>query len=145
VAKTPDDREALREIIREGWSFTLCIVYAVTNNPNRQCTVLLGIGLGTSTISFQIHVDASARVCCYTSPMILPLVAHIMDFFGALARLGDFTSNFERKFYQRELTAAHANAEVVLRKVEQHIQRDWTMGGENVVPFWAGQKLEWSI
>ncbi|KAF8491420.1 hypothetical protein JB92DRAFT_3006168 [Gautieria morchelliformis] len=130
VAKTPDDREALREIIQEGHArFFLGSDSAPHPSASKS----------TSTPQ---HGCAAG---IYTSPILLPLVAHILDSFGALDRLADFTSNFGRKFYQRELTAAHANAEVILTKVEQHIERNWTMGDENVVPFWAGQKLGWSI
>ena len=89
------------------------------------------------------HQPCAAGI--YTSPILLPLVAHVLDSFGALERLADFTSNFGRKFYQRERTATQANPEVVLRRAKQQIQQHWTMGDESIVPFWAGQYLEWSI
>ena len=64
VAKTPDGREALREIIREGQSLILYIVHGFTSIPNRPPQILFRFRLRSPSISFQIHVDASSRMCC---------------------------------------------------------------------------------
>lgn len=79
----------------------------------------------------------------YTSPILLPLVAHVLESFGALERLADFTSNSGRKFYQRE--HAQASGAVVLRRNKQQIKQSWTVGDVTIVPFWAGKDIEWSI
>lgn len=89
------------------------------------------------------HQGCAAGI--YTSPILLPLVAHILDSFGAIERVPDFVSNFGRKFYQCELTVAQTKAGVVLKRNGQSIQQSWTIGDENIVPFWAGQHLKWSI
>ena len=52
VAKTPDDREALREIIREGRCFTMYILRTLTGKHNRSSSILFGFRLGASSICF---------------------------------------------------------------------------------------------
>jgi dihydroorotase len=39
----------------------------------------------------------------YTSPILLPLAAHLLESFGALDRLEGFVSSFGRRFYKRNL------------------------------------------
>jgi dihydroorotase len=85
----------------------------------------------------------------YTSPILLPLVAHLLESFGALDRLEGFVSTFGRSFYKRELPAGDAaqGAIIVLKHVEggEFIKGGWTEGGQEVIPFWSGQKIDWVI
>ncbi|KAG1749433.1 dihydroorotase [Suillus lakei] len=53
----------------------------------------------------------------YTSPILLPLVAHLLDSFGAIDRLADF----------------------------HDVQADYSSGEKTVVPFWASREIEWQI
>jgi len=128
VAKLPDDREALREIIREG-------------HPR--------FFLGSDSAPHPIHSKSTStptQGCAagiYTSPVLLPLLAHLLESFGALDKLEDFVSTFGRHFYQREL---HVKQTVVIRKIGTYVVDDhYGVGEECVVPFWAGKKINWQI
>lgn len=48
-----------------------------------------------------------------------------------------------RAFYRRE----GATEKVLLQKVEggRSIEESWTQGGQEVVPFWSGKKIDWVI
>ena len=79
----------------------------------------------------------------YTSPVLLPLVAHLLESFGALHQLEDFVSTFGRTFYQRPATAGK---KVKLRKSEgKSIEELYQLDNNNLVPFWAGKEIGWEI
>jgi dihydroorotase len=129
VAKFPEDRRALREVIKSG---------------NRK------FFLGSDSAphpSLSKSTASPASGCAagvYTSPVLLPLVAHLLDSFGAIDRLADFTSNFGRDFYQ--VPASPGAPKVVLEKVQGvRVQTEYSNGEKTVVPFWAGKDLEWQI
>jgi dihydroorotase len=85
---------------------------------------------------------SSCAAGIYTSPILLPLVAHLLEEFGALDRLEGFVSTFGRAFYKVE----GREGNVTLRKVEgRKVEERWELEGESVVPFWAGKKLGWEI
>jgi len=130
VAKYPDDREALREVIREG-------------HPR--------FFLGSDSAPHPVHSKATStptQGCAagiYTSPILLPLVAHLLESFGALDKLDGFTSTFGRRFYHRDLTTEQTEM-VLLRKVGTHVvQEKYGTGEDSVVPFWAGKEIGWEI
>jgi dihydroorotase len=83
----------------------------------------------------------------YTSPILLPLVAHLLESFGALDKLQGFVSDFGRAFYGREV--ADKKDTVILRKVPMECRRmiddKYVDGGESVVPFWAGRLIGWEV
>ena len=58
-------------------------------------------------------------------------------------------STFGRSFYKRELPGDNTAQVpiVVLKRVEggELIKEEWTEGGEKVIPFWSGQKIDWVI
>lgn len=83
----------------------------------------------------------------YTSPILLPLVAHLLETFGALDKLEGFVSVFGRKFYGREVAAGNRENRVTLEKLKKSkvLDASYTLGGESVVPFWAGRELGWEI
>jgi dihydroorotase len=102
----------------------------------------------------------------YTSPILLPLVAHLLESFGALDKLEGFVSGFGRAFYGREVagdvptTSALSMSTmgkvgesgrdvVVLRKVSMErgrvIDERYLEGEESVVPFWSGRAIGWEI
>ncbi|KAJ7507489.1 hypothetical protein B0H11DRAFT_1967337 [Mycena galericulata] len=130
VAKFPDDRDALRDVIREG-------------HPR--------FFLGSDSAPHPAHSKSTStptQRCAagiYTSPILLPLVAHLLESFGALDKLDGFVSTLGRRFYHRELSAEQAE-QVVLRKVETHVINGIYGAGEDiVVPFWAGKEIGWQI
>jgi dihydroorotase len=72
------------------------------------------------------------------------LVAHLLESFGALDNLEGFVSTFGRRFYQREVASA-AGGQVTLERVPRVVEMDYTAEEADVVPFWAGKELCWSI
>ena len=92
--------------------------------------------------------DQGCAAGVYTSPVLLPLVAHVLESYGALDRLEDFVSTFGRRFYKRELTGEAASKSVTLKQVPEGFRIEEKYGitsGENVVPFWAGKDINWKI
>lgn len=79
----------------------------------------------------------------YTSPILLPLVAQVLESFGALDRLEGFVSTNGRVFYR---ASASAGENVVIRKVQgKRVEEKWVEGEQSVVPFWAGRDLSWEV
>ncbi|KAJ7179380.1 Dihydroorotase [Mycena filopes] len=116
VPKYPDDREALRQVVKEGV-----------------------LHYGPPVLQ---HQGCAAGI--YTSPILLPLVAHLLESFDALDRLSDFASTFGRRFYQCDLNAEET-LKVVLQRSDAHVVEKYGTGEESVVPFWAGKQLGWKI
>lgn len=84
----------------------------------------------------------------YTSPILLPLVAHLLESFGALDRLSGFVSEFGRRFYGFELgdgDKGNYSAPVKLVRVGSTVKEVLSLGDQSVVPFWAGRSVDWSI
>jgi len=134
VAKYPDDRQALREVIKSG-------------HPR--------FFLGSDSAPHPPHMKSTAtpiQSCAagvYTSPILLPFVAHLLESFGALDRLEGFVSTFGRSFYKRELRGDYAvqAPTIVLKRVEggELIKEGWTEGEQKVIPFWSGCRIDWVI
>lgn len=82
----------------------------------------------------------------YTSPILLPLTAHLLESFGALDKLEGFVSTFGRKFYGREVPETREGT-VTLRKIAggKKVSDVWRMGEECVVSFMAGKHIGWEI
>jgi len=84
----------------------------------------------------------------YTAPILLPLVAHLLESFGALDRLVPFTSTNGRAFYQ--VGTENGMRSVTVRRERLRIMESLSLkGGDEeevtVAPFWAGRELNWSI
>jgi len=152
VAKYPDDREALREVIRDGESlnalfivFRCPIIVIIVGHPR--------FFLGSDSAPHPPHTKSTSTpssACAagvYTSPILLPLVAHLLEDFGALDKLEGFVSTFGRAFYGKEIQGtSEGEKTTVLKKVEgRKVDEQWVMGNESVVPFWAGKELRWEI
>ncbi|KAK7470921.1 dihydroorotase [Stygiomarasmius scandens] len=131
VAKYPDDREALRAVIKEG-------------HPR--------FFLGSDSAPHPPHTKSTSTPACgcaagiYTSPILLPLVAHILESFGALDKLEGYVSTFGRQFYKEE---SNFGTKVTLKRIPEGqsnmIEEKFMLGEESVVPFWAGKPLNWCI
>jgi dihydroorotase len=83
----------------------------------------------------------------YTSPILLPLVAHLLESFGALDKLEGFVSTFGRAFYKRGVDV-DSHSKVVLQKTvagKALIDDRYVLGDNTVVPFWAGRDMGWKI
>ncbi|KAF7355081.1 Dihydroorotase [Mycena sanguinolenta] len=130
VAKYPDDREALRDVIREG-------------HPR------FFLGSDSAPHPYDSKSTSTPTQGCaagvYTSPILLPLVTHLLESFDALDKLEGFVSTFGRRFYRRELNAENTQ-KIVLRKVGPHvITGKYGVDEHTVVPFWAGKEISWKI
>lgn len=82
----------------------------------------------------------------YTSPVLLPLVAYILEKAGALNRLEGFASGNGRAFYG--LPVDKDDRAVTLQRVKGKKVPALFKGsqeGAEVVPFMAGEELGWEI
>lgn len=145
VAKLPDDRRALQEIVKQGRDQTQA-VYQITDNCTGHPRFFLGSDSAphppqAKSTSSPMHACAAG---VYTSPILLPLVAHLLESFGALDNLESFVSKNGRSFYKRP---AATDRIVKLRKVVNgtSIDRIYESGDHSVVPFWAGKLINWDI
>ncbi|KAI0320617.1 Dihydroorotase [Amylostereum chailletii] len=128
VAKFPDDRSALREVIYEGHPRFFLGSDSAPHPPQ------------SKSLSSPDHGCAAG---IYTSPLLLPLTAHLLESFDALDKLEGFVSTFGRRFYRQEIDVGQGA--VTLEKVTTEVQDKFISGDESVVPFWAGKKLNWRI
>ncbi|CCA70482.1 related to dihydroorotase [Serendipita indica DSM 11827] len=130
VAKYPDDRRALQDVVREGSdSAPHLIEKKAVASPDQPCAA--GV---------------------YTSPILLPLVAHLLESFGALDNLEGFVSTNGRNFYkitEPELPSdgqrSYSLPVVKLCKTPSSIAKSLDLNEQKVVPFWAGKQLNWSL
>lgn len=83
----------------------------------------------------------------YTSPILLPLVAHLLESFGALDKLENFTSVNGRSFYKFPVEDQKYSRTVFLRKTTPGtlVDTKYVLGTESLVPFWAGKEIGWEI
>lgn len=160
VAKYPDDRAALQEVVKEG-------EYRALNRDRRPGGGALsspgsnpGVHSITGHARFFLGSDsaphpyesksaaAPASACAagvYTSPILLPLVAHLLESFGALEKLEGFVSGHGRAFYGRP--AKEGGERIVLRRASRKVVaiEGYGAGTTHVVPFWAGKEIGWEI
>ncbi|WRT70540.1 dihydroorotase, homodimeric type [Kwoniella shivajii] len=136
LAKEPKDRKALQDAIKSG-------------NPK----FFLGSDSAPHPLGSKVpgvQEDGSVSACAagvYTSPILIPLVATLLESFGALDKLEGFVSTHGRKFYG---VPAIEGKELTLRRTGnaegEGIVRGTLKGeGVEVLPFWTGKKLEWEI
>eukprot|EP00918_Siedleckia_nematoides_P035979 GHVU01078239.1.p1 GENE.GHVU01078239.1~~GHVU01078239.1.p1 ORF type:complete len:224 (+),score=45.83 GHVU01078239.1:1269-1940(+) len=132
VCKTPDDRNALREIV-------------ISKHPR----FFLGSDSAPHPAGDKAAVPPSAGV--FTSPILLPGLAHVMcSTFGdhALQLLPDFCCKFGRTFFNepREKGASD-DAHIAIHKHPQQVPKSYddATGSISVVPFLAGHRLEYSL
>lgn len=99
----------------------------------------------------EVTLPSPCAAGIYTSDNLIPLVATIFEASDIpLERMSGFVSEFGRRFYG---FAAKPEDEVVIRRVEEgkvikkayQFERDGDAGREYVVPFMAGEKLNWEI
>ncbi|TFY61061.1 hypothetical protein EVJ58_g4747 [Rhodofomes roseus] len=129
VAKYPDDRQALRDVIKEGHPRFFLGSDSAPHSPH------------TKSTASPLHACAAG---VYTSAVLLPLVAHLLDSFGALDRLESFVSINGRAFYR--VPVAPGEDKVFIRRTSgKLIEEQLVQGEQSVVPFWAGKPIGWEI
>ncbi|KAJ1927129.1 dihydroorotase [Tieghemiomyces parasiticus] len=178
VAKYPHDRAALRAVVKEG-------------HPR--------FFLGSDSAPHPRHAKENVQSCAgvFTTPLVMPYLATILESFGALHRLRGFACDFGRRFYHlsdhpadplpsdypsitlrrlpRSLTdgggeeskegaaassaaspgmrasdlpkdkAAKVPAEFIVPEAYPYGIPGAAAGGGEVVPFWSGRVLTWTI
>ena len=119
-----------------------CVAY-LTGHPR------FFLGSDSAPHPYESKAAASPTSACaagvYTSPILLPLVAHLLEWFGALDKLGGFVSGHGRAFYGRPVKASESR--VVLQRASRNVVaiEGYGAGPTHVVPFWAGKELGWEI
>lgn len=79
----------------------------------------------------------------FTSAILIPLCAHLLESFGALDKLEGFVSKNGRAFYQIQPKADSKPVKLV--KEDNVVPIEYTKGDNIVVPFMAGNKISWKI
>ena len=152
VAKTPDDRAALRDVIREGHPrFFLGSDSAPHPIASKYPSPA---SRNNSTAEFVHQCGCAAGV--YTSAVLLPLCATLLESFGALDKLAGYVSVHGRRFYDEP---AEPSRVVKLRRTTPddkpvpasyvHVSSLGKDDGDptklQVSPFYGGQRLAWAI
>lgn len=157
VAKLPDDRRALREIIASGHPrFFLGSDSAPHPLANKYPSASTTEG-GASALA----TNCGCAAGIYTSIRLIPLCATLLDSFGALDQLENYVSNHGRRFYGASVPAARqklklkrvdvssaseaAKVPLVCVHPDHAAISDTEKGKLQVVPFWAGKTLGWEI
>ncbi len=79
---------------------------------------------------------------CYSAPAAIELYAEIFDQLGALDKLEAFASHFGADFYG----LPRNQGTVTLKKEPWQVpERLHLLGGQVLVPYWAGQPLNWRL
>jgi dihydroorotase len=150
VAKYPDDREALREVVREG-KYSMFFSPCHQNLSKRFCSGHPRFFLGSDSAPHPLSRKSTctpSQGCAagvYTAPILLPLVAHLLESFGALNQLEDFVSSHGRRFYGFEVKGTSSDEKIAIFRSRMKVQETMSLHGETVVPFWAGKELNWSL
>ncbi|BEI85135.1 hypothetical protein CcaverHIS002_0505360 [Cutaneotrichosporon cavernicola] len=133
LAKEPRDRKALQGAVRSG---NPKFFMGSDSAPHPSASKMPSI-----SEAGELHSCAAG---CYTSPYLIPLVATLLESFGALDKLQGFVSDNGRAFYK---IPAKAGEEVVIRRpaVAVKVPSKLEGHGNEVVPFWAGRELGWEI
>lgn len=133
LAKEPRDRKALQDAVKSGNpKFFLGSDSAPHPSASKQPSI---------SEAGELHSCAAG---CYTSPYLVPLVATLLESFGALDKLQGFVSDNGRNFYK---VPAKAGQELKLRRpaTPTKVPARLEGHGAEVVPFWAGRELAWEI
>ena len=146
VAKLPSDRDALRAVIKEGHPR----FFLGSDSAPHPLTAKL-----PSPVTHESVVSCACAAGIYTSPILLPLCATLLESFGALHQLENYVSNNGRSFYG--LPPASPTAKVTLRRTDNFVIPDTYVhptfaqlansdpNKDQLSPFWAGKKLNWEI
>lgn len=123
---------------------TGCIISMTSGHPR--------FFLGTDSAPHPSHRKEGPDSCAgvFTTPLVLPYLATILESFGALDRLQGFACDFGRKFY--EVKNEKWVGQVRLERESWAAPAKYSFGGEgiegekgDVVPFMAGKTLGWKI
>lgn len=148
IAKEPVDRDALRAVVASGHPrFFLgsdSAPHPVRNKVPKLPDSYLSAGFGGPAQTGEGEGPQPCAAGVYTSPVLLPLLAHIFESMGALDKLEGYVSTLGRKFYG---LPAQQGKSVKLRKTSAKVPAFYKgeAPGVDVIPFMAGQDLGWEI
>ncbi|SJX61605.1 Dihydroorotase [Sporisorium reilianum f. sp. reilianum] len=165
VAKYPDDREALRDVIREGHPrFFLGSDSAPHPLASKYPSAATHGAPGTQATSGSDDLEPTGVISCgcaagvYTSSILVPLCATLLENFGALDQLANYVSLNGRRFYGYDRGHELAHGRVTLRRAASaatvpavYVHPEFAQVSDadaakvQVVPFWAGKRLGWEI
>ncbi|ORX41147.1 dihydroorotase [Kockovaella imperatae] len=132
LAKEPKDRKALQEAIKSG---NPKFFLGSDSAPHPTTSKAPGLVEGGE--------PSPCAAGVYTSPILVPLVATLLESFGALERLEGYVSSHGRRFYN---VPPERGQELKLKRVKgQKVPSILRGEGTEVVPFWAGKDLDWEI
>nr|WP_224745904.1 dihydroorotase [Neiella litorisoli] len=99
--------------------------------------------LGTDSAPHLKHAKESSCGCagCYSAPAALELYAHIFDDIGCLDKLEGFASLHGPKFYGLPVN----EKTVTLIREPWQMPESVKVGADDMVPFFAGQTLNWQV
>lgn len=128
VAKFPRDRDALRNVVKEG-------------HPR--------FFLGTDSAPHPRRAKETSKAAAgvFVTPYVAPYLAHILESFGALDKLENFACRYGRAFYgiEQPSTSSLLNLERKALTIPQEIEFIDDQGAlSSVVPFFAGKSVSFS-
>lgn len=99
--------------------------------------------LGTDSAPHERHTKETSCGCAgvYTAHAALECYAVAFDSMGAIGKLEDFASTFGARFYELPLNTGH----IKLIRKEKPIPAEYRYSGGAIVPFRAGETLEWAV
>lgn len=100
--------------------------------------------LGTDSCAHPQERKETARGCagCYSAPAAIELYAEIFEQLGILDKLEAFASFHGATFYG----LPRNSGKIVLRKESWNVPERLSLaGGRTLVPYWAGQPLNWRL
>ncbi|KAI8592087.1 hypothetical protein BDZ88DRAFT_408213 [Geranomyces variabilis] len=131
VAKFPHDRAALREVVKAA-------------HPR--------FFLGTDSAPHPRHTKEAPQTVAgvFTSALVLPYLATILDGFDALDSLRAFACENGRRFYKLAPRTGAAATEAALVKEPVQVPQEYAYVDDegnkrSIVPFMAGKTLTWSL
>jgi dihydroorotase len=148
IAKEPVDRRALLDVVASGHP-RFFLGSDSAPHPIKSKVPKMPDTSVKSDSKYGDVEGAGPQPCAagvYTSPVLLPLVAYILEKAGALDKLEGFASANGRAFYG--LPVANNDRPVTLRRVKGKAVPAFFKGtqeGADVVPFMAGEELGWEI
>ena len=126
-----------------------CLPVLKRNTHQRRLQEVVAAGspsffLGTDSAPHAKHTKESSCGCagCYSAWGALELYTHVFDELGALDKLEGFASQYGPDFYGLE----HNTDKLTLIKEKWVMPTEITLAnGDSIVPFFAGQELEWQL
>ena len=152
VAKMPDDRAALREVIREGHPR----FFLGSDSAPHPLAAKYPSPASRNDSTDELMLNCGCAAGVYTSPILLPLCATLLESFGALDQLAAFVSEHGRRFYNepaepgrvvrlRRATPQDAPVPAAYVHSSSTDKRDGDPSKLQVSPFFAGRHLGWVL